>query len=74
MANSEAGVGLVKRASVIVCRAAEHLRYQEQSVALEVGKVDLFEVGSKLRVAENPLIKSFTTALTAGPGQRRRSR
>jgi hypothetical protein len=26
-------------------------------VALEVGKVDLFEVGSKLRVAENPLIK-----------------
>jgi hypothetical protein len=44
MANSEAGVGLVKRASVVVCRAAEHLRYQEHLVALEAGKVDLFEV------------------------------
>jgi hypothetical protein len=29
MANSQAGVGLVKRASVVVCRAAEHLRDQQ---------------------------------------------
>jgi hypothetical protein len=44
MANSEAGVGLVKRASVVVCRAAEHLRYQQHLVALESRKIDPFEV------------------------------
>jgi hypothetical protein len=42
MANSEAGVGLVKRASVVVCRAAEHLRDQEHLVALESRKVDVW--------------------------------
>ena len=57
MANSEAGVGLVKRASVVVCRAAEHLRYQEHLVALKSRKVDPFEVRGKLRIAQNALIK-----------------
>ena len=57
MADSEAGVGLVKRASVVVCRAVEHLRYQEHLVALKSRKVDAFEVRSKLRIAQNALIK-----------------
>jgi hypothetical protein len=46
MANSEAGVGLVKRASVIVCRAAEHLRYQKHLVTLESRKVDPSKYGA----------------------------
>jgi hypothetical protein len=57
MANSEAGVGLVKRASVVVCRAAEHLRYQQHLVALESRNIDPFEVPGKLGIAQNPLIK-----------------
>ena len=67
MADSEAGVSLVKRASVVVCRAAERLRYQEHSVALKSRKVDPFQVLGKLRIAQNALIKIVTTALTAGP-------
>ena len=57
MADSEAGVGLVKRPSVVVCRAAERLRYQEQLVALKSRRVDPFEVLGKLRIAQNALIK-----------------
>jgi len=57
MADSESDVGLVDRASVIVCRAAEHLRYQEHLVALKSGKVDPLEVRGELRIAQNPLIK-----------------
>jgi hypothetical protein len=57
MADSEAGVGLVKRASVVVCRAAEHLRYQEHLVAPKSRKIDPFEVRCKLRIAQNALIK-----------------
>jgi hypothetical protein len=57
MADSEAGVGLVKRASVVVCRAAEHLRDQQHLVALESRKVDPFEVLGKLGIVQNPLIK-----------------
>jgi hypothetical protein len=67
MANSETGVGLVKRASVVVCRAAEHLWNQQHLMALESGKVDVFEVLGKLGIAQNPLIKIVTIALTAGP-------
>jgi hypothetical protein len=43
MADSEAGVGLVKRASVVVCRGAERLQYQEHLVALKSRKVDPFK-------------------------------
>jgi len=57
MADSEAGVGLVKRASVVVCRATEHLRYQEHLVALKSRKVDPLEVRGKPRIAQNALIK-----------------
>jgi len=58
MADSEAGVGLVKRASVVVCRAAEHLRDQQHVVALESRKVDPFEVWGKLGIAQNSACSS----------------
>ena len=50
-------MSFAKRATVVVRRSAEHLRYQQSLVTLESRHIDALEVRRKLRVAENPLVK-----------------
>jgi hypothetical protein len=57
LVNSKASVSLTEPATVVVCRAAEDLGHQQSLVALESRHVDPIEVGRKLGVAENPLVK-----------------
>jgi hypothetical protein len=55
--DSKPGVSFIERATVVVRRSAEHLRYQQSLVTLEPRHVDALEVRRKLRVAEHPLVK-----------------